>query len=246
MELIPAIDLYQGRCVRLLFGDFDRVTRYPESPETLARNYRDAGAASLHVVDLDGARGGRPGNTAIISSLVSLGGIAVQVGGGLRDRANVEEVLSAGASRAVVGSTAISDPDTVIDWARDFGGQRLVLALDVRFDDDGEPRLATHGWQQQQMTSLWDLLAIYSDSGIRHVLCTDIGRDGAMSGPNVGLYAECRRRFPDVLFQASGGVRRLADLRELAATGVAGAISGRALLEGDLALEEARPFLPNA
>ena len=126
------------------------------------------------------------------------------------------------------------------------GGDQKVRGEAGYVGDDGVPRLATHGWQQQQMTSLWELLAIYTHSGIRHVLCTDIGRDGAMSGPNVGLYAECCRRFPDVLFQASGGVRRLADLRELAATGVAGAISGRALLEGELAIEEARPFLPNA
>jgi len=246
MELIPAIDLYQGRCVRLLHGDFGKVTHYPDKPETLLRVYRDAGAATLHVVDLDGAREGRPVNTPILAALAAGGGIEVQVGGGLRTSEDVAAILDTGVSRAVVGSTAINAAETVMGWSRQFGGQRLVLALDVRLDGDGVPRLASHGWQRQQETSLWELLGIYADSAIRHVLCTDIGRDGAMSGPNLELYAECCRRFPDFLFQASGGVRRLDDLRALAETGVAGAISGRALLEGDLKLEEARIFLPNA
>ena len=246
MELIPAIDLYQGRCVRLLHGDFDKVTDYPDSPEQLLRAYRDAGAATLHVVDLDGAREGRPVNSAILATLAAQGGMEVQVGGGLRTAAAVAAILETGVARAVVGSTAINAPATVLEWSRRHGGQRLVLALDVRLDDEGVPRLASHGWQQQQEISLWELLDIYVDSDIRHVLCTDIGRDGAMSGPNLALYAECCQRFPAFLFQASGGVRRLDDLHELEATGVAGAISGRALLEGDLRLEEARTFLPNA
>ncbi len=246
MELIPAIDLYQGGCVRLLHGDFDQVTHYPEQPATLRNAYRDAGAATLHVVDLDGAREGRPVNTAILATLAAGSGIEVQVGGGLRTGEDVAAILDTGVSRAVVGSTAINAPETVIAWSRQFGGQRLVIALDVRLDGDGVPRLASHGWQRQQETSLWEVLGIYADSAIRHVLCTDIGRDGAMNGPNLELYAECCRRFPDFLIQASGGVRRLDDLRALAETGVAGAISGRALLEGDLKLEESRTFLPNA
>jgi phosphoribosylformimino-5-aminoimidazole carboxamide ribotide isomerase len=246
MELIPAIDLLGGRCVRLLHGDFERVTYYRTTAETLAQKYVDAGARTLHVVDLDGARRGRPANAAIIRALAGNPRLTVQVGGGLREAEQVAAILAAGAGRAVVGSTAIHSPQSVIEWAGEYGGDKLVLALDVRFDDDGAPRLASHGWQRQQSTSLWELLEVYAGSGIRHVLCTDIGRDGAMSGPNTALYAECCARFPELAFQASGGVRRVTDLTALAATGVVGAISGKALLEDELDLGEAKPFLPNA
>jgi len=154
------------------------------------------------------------------------------VGGGIRSRATVEDLLGAGIDRVIVGSAAIESPDEVARWMRDFGGERVGLALDVRLDDGGVPRVQTRGWTQATETSLWDALERYADAGLRHVLCTDIARDGALEGANLALYGACVRRHPTLAWQASGGVRDAADLEALAVTGVAGAVSGKALLEG--------------
>ena len=247
MHLIPAIDLKDGRCVRLLRGDFARETTYPAAPLALARKYRALGADWLHVVDLDGARDGRTdsGNSALIAELVRESDLQLQVGGGLRTRSDVERVLAAGAARAVIGSTALSDPAAVRAWIEDFGPERIALALDVRLDADGTPCLVSHGWQRQTSRLLWEVLAEF-ERAPTHVLCTDVARDGALSGPNVALYAEAARRFPGIAWQASGGIRDAEDLRALACCGVTAAISGKALLEDLIPVEELRPFLPNA
>jgi phosphoribosylformimino-5-aminoimidazole carboxamide ribotide isomerase len=248
MRLIPAIDLKDGRCVRLLRGDFARETAYPTPPLALARRYRAMGADWLHVVDLDGAREGRTdsGNRALIAELARGSRLKLQVGGGLRTRPDVERVLEAGAARAVIGSAASSDPTAVREWIKDFGHDRIVLALDVRLDADGTPCIVTHGWQRQTMRPLWEALAEFPAAVPTHVLCTDVARDGALSGPNVALYAEAARRFPGIAWQASGGIRDAADLLALASSGAAAAISGKALLEDLIPIEELRPFLPNA
>jgi phosphoribosylformimino-5-aminoimidazole carboxamide ribotide isomerase len=248
MRLLPAIDLKNGRCVRLLRGDFACETAYPAAPLTLARKYRALGADWLHVVDLDGAREGRtePGNRALIAELARESGLNLQVGGGLRTHSDVERVLEAGAARAVIGSAALQDPAEVREWVEDFGRDRIVLALDVRLDAGGAPCIVTHGWQRQTSRSLWDALAAFPALGSINVLCTDVGRDGALSGPNVALYVEAAGRFPGVAWQASGGIRDAADLQALAGSGVAAAISGKALLEDLIPIEELRPFLPNA
>ena len=157
-----------------------------------------------------------------------------------------EELLELGVARVVVGSVAVTQPDEVAAWLREFGADRIVLAFDVRLDEGRTPRLATHGWARQTQTSLWDAVERYLPAGLRHVLCTDVARDGALSGPNVALYRECVRRFPGIAWQASGGVSTAADLHALAATGATAVISGRALLEGRLNAEEVEPFLPAA
>jgi phosphoribosylformimino-5-aminoimidazole carboxamide ribotide isomerase len=248
MRLFPAIDLKDGRCVRLLRGDFARETEYPKGPLALAHKYRAMGADWLHVVDLDGAREGRtdPGNHALIAELARDSDLKLQVGGGLRTRIDVERVLEAGAARAVIGSTALSDPAAVREWIEEFGHDRIALALDVRLDADGTPRIVTHGWQRQTTHPLWEVLAEFSAPAPTHVLCTDVSRDGALSGPNVALYAEAARRFPGIAWQASGGIRDAADLLALASSGAAAAISGKALLDDLIPVEELRPFLPNA
>jgi phosphoribosylformimino-5-aminoimidazole carboxamide ribotide isomerase len=246
MELIPAIDLRGGRCVRLFQGDFDAETRYEVTPEALYERYANFGATRLHVVDLDGARDGAQAHRAIIAELCGRGRLRLQVGGGLRDRATLEQTLAAGVSRAVVGSLAVSDPDIVSGWLKRFGPERVVIAFDVRLGDDGVPRVATHGWKEQSPLSLWDAVARYTAAGLQHVLCTDVGRDGAMTGPNLELYIEAVRRFPAIEWQASGGVRDVRDLWALADAGVAGAVSGRALLEDRMKPEELKPFLPAA
>lgn len=246
MELIPAIDLRGGRVVRLLQGDFDAETRYELTPEALYARYAQAGARRVHVVDLDGAREGQAGNRPLVAALAALGSMRVQSGGGLRSSRSVQALLAAGVERAVIGSVAVTSPGEVTEWFDEFGAERLVLALDVRIDAAGTPHVATHGWREQSAISLWDMVRRYQGAGLRHVLCTDVSRDGAMAGPNLALYREALARFPDIAWQASGGVRDAADLRELADIGMAAAVSGKALIEGRIPPEELKPFLPDA
>lgn len=246
MLLIPAIDLREGRCVRLLQGNFAAETRYDVEPHELLTRYRELGAQWLHLVDLDGAREGTPANRSIILALATQCAVNLQVGGGVRDSATIDSFLHAGVDRVVIGSAAVTKPDQVGMWLRRFGRDAITLAFDIRFDDDAVPRCTTHGWQLQTALSLWQAVDTYRAEGLRHVLCTDVARDGAMSGPNVELYREAMRRFPDIEWQASGGVRAAADLHALAATGVTAAVSGRALLEERFTIEELTPFLRNA
>ncbi len=246
MLLIPAIDLRGGRCVRLYQGNFDAETRYDTDPPELLDRYRELGASWLHVVDLDGARAGAQANRATILALAARETVRLQVGGGLRDAAAVEAMLGAGVARVVIGSAALSRPAEVRQWLQRFGADAIVLAFDVRLAPDGVPHCAIHGWRDTTGVPLWQALEDYVAAGLQHVLCTDIARDGALSGPNLDLYKEGVRRYPQLRWQASGGVRDVADLRRLAATGAAAAISGRALLEERFLPEELQPFLPNA
>ena len=247
MLLIPAIDLRGGQCVRLLQGRFDAETVYAQDPLTVLEQYLALGARRIHVVDLDGARDGSQGNRAAIRRIADRAGRdAIQVGGGVRTRQVAEELFALGVARVVVGSVAVSEPDEVASVIREFGAERVVLAFDVRLDEAGTPLLATHGWERQTQTSLWDAVERYLPAGLRHVLCTDVARDGALSGPNIDLYRQCVRRFPSIAWQASGGVSVAADLHALADTGAAAVISGRALLEGRLTAQEIEPFLPAA
>ena len=246
MQLIPAIDLRDGRCVRLYQGDFAAETRYPVTPEDLYQRFADLGAGWLHVVDLDGARDGAQAHLPLIASLAARGRLRLQVGGGLRERAAVERTLAAGAERVVIGSLAVTDPDLVAGWLRRFGPELVVIALDVRLDARGVPQLTTHGWLQQSPLVLWDVLARYNAAGLCHVLCTDVGCDGSLAGPNLELYVEAVRRFPAIQWQASGGVRDTRDLWALCDLGVSAAVSGRALLEERMTAQELKPFLPGA
>ncbi len=246
MRLIPAIDLRGGKCVRLRQGDFSAETVFPCAPQDLLERYRSWGADWVHVVDLDAARDGAATNSATLDALAAAAKVHLQVGGGLRTRAAVEACLKRGAARAVLGSLAVSAPLEVAALVQAFGAQRVTAALDVRIDLHGTPRAATHGWREQTSICLWDAVAALMQHGVRHVLCTDVGRDGMLDGPNLELYTEAVRRYPRLEWQASGGIRDAADLHALATIGLAAAISGRALLEDRIALEELRPFLPNA
>src|SRR5271167_2637085 len=189
MRLIPAIDLKAGHCVRLLQGDFDRETRYPTDPASLLDKYRELGADWLHLVDLDGARAGQMNNRAIIVRLAAQTAVKLQVGGGLRNTAALAQMLDAGVSRVVVGSAAVSQVEQVQAWLQHFGAERLTLAFDVRIDETGLPRVTTHGRQSQSTLTLWRALENYTGTDLKHVLCTDVARDGALTGPNVALYA---------------------------------------------------------
>lgn len=246
MLLIPAIDLRNGRCVRLLKGDFRAETRYDLEPHELLGRYRALGASWLHVVDLDGAKDGVLANRAIIIALASQPAVSVQVGGGVRSAETIDDLLRHGIARVVVGSAAVERPDEVAEWIARFGPEHVCLAFDVRLDSGGVPRVRTRGWTEGGAVSLWDAVAPFGACGLRHVLCTDIDRDGALAGPNLDLYAEALRRFPGLAWQASGGVRDAADLAALDRIGIQSAVSGKALLEERMTSEELRPFLPSA
>ncbi len=238
MSIYPALDIIDGHCVRLQQGDFARQTTYHANPQGQAATYRAAGADWLHLVDLDGARQGRPVLHDLIRSLAKTG-LHIQTGGGIRNGDHVDALLSAGAARVVVGSLALDDPALVQGWLRDFGPQRLVLALDVRLDESGTPRVATAAWRHTSPLSLWSLTETFQGHGARHVLCTDIDRDGLMQGPALELYRQCRQRFPAICWQASGGVSRTEDIRRLRRAGMTGVIIGKALLQGTITLEDA-------
>ncbi len=243
MEIIPAIDLLGGRCVRLYQGDFSKVTEYDSDAVALAQIYHAAGARRLHVVDLDGARTGTPANTAIIRQLAAGSGLAVQVGGGIRSPEMADTLMATGAERVVVGSVAINDPEGVIGWMTRRGIDHFVLAFDVRLEAaTGEPMAVTHGWRESSGKRLWDLMEVFMAAGARHFLCTDVGRDGTLGGANNELYADCVRRYPSARIIASGGIGSAADLRALASTGVAGVVTGKALLDGKVTIEEIRRF----
>ena len=233
MLLIPSIDLRGGHCVRLLQGDFKRETIYDVDPLTLVDRYVAAGAPWLHLVDLDGARDGTLANRRVILELASRRKLNLQVGGGIRSRDVVDALLSGGVARVVIGSAAIEQPAEVQAWLREFGAERVCLALDVRLDDD-LPWVQTRGWTQGSSVSLWQAVEQFLGVGLAHVLCTDIARDGALQGPNLDLYRQCRARYPQILWQASGGVRGAQDLIELRSIGMSTAVSGKALLEGRL------------
>ncbi|HEU4590487.1 MAG TPA: HisA/HisF-related TIM barrel protein [Steroidobacteraceae bacterium] len=245
MILIPSIDLRNGRCVRLLKGDFDRETRYDLEPHELLQRYRALGASWLHVVDLDGAKDGRLANRSVIIRLASQKALLVQVGGGVRSKAVVDDLLRNGIDRVIVGSAAVEKPAEVKAWLEQYGPEKIGLAFDIRHVE-GVPRVLTRGWTKESKFTLWEAIDSYLPHGLEHVLCTDADLDGAMQGPAVALYQEFTRRYPKLQLQASGGVRNSADLHALAAAGSAAAISGKALLEEAIQPAELRPFLPNA
>jgi len=244
MNLIPAIDLIQGQCVRLYKGRFAEQTIYDKDPVSLAREYEAMGFRNLHVVDLDGARSGRQENEDVIRSIVNESTLDVQVGGGVRDESRVEFWLDAGVARVVIGSLAVIHPEQVAGWLTRYGPEKIVLALDVTMDSNGVPLVATHAWTRSGDMTLWRCLNLYAPAGLRHVLCTDISRDGAMTGPNVELYDKLVDLYPQIQLQASGGVRTVGDLKALRDIGAPAAISGRALLDGKLTIEEIATFLP--
>ena len=246
MRVIPAIDLQAGKCVRLFKGDFAEVTEYSNDPAAVARRFAELQTADLHIVDLDGARSGSQQNREVIAEIVAATNMAVQVGGGIRERAVITDWLALGVARCVVGSLAVTEPDTVKSWLTQFGGDRIVLALDVNVGVDGAALITTHGWTRPSNTTIYECIEDYADLGLQHVLCTDVSRDGALAGPNLELYTDILRRFPDLQLQASGGVRHIQDLEQLRARHVPAAITGRALLDGRLTAAEVASFQQDA
>lgn len=238
-ELYPAIDVRDGRIVRLRQGDYAQETRYDDSPLELARRYAEAGARWLHLVDLDAARGGGYALAPLLASIKATTRLQLQSGGGVRSEAELAALLQAGCDRAVVGSLAVRDPDRVAGWIARYGSERITVALDARQDRDGRWRLPVAGWTEQSGVELDPMLDYYSAAGLRHLLCTDIDRDGMLSGPNLALYRAIRARAPGLALQASGGVRDLGDIAASREAGCAGAVLGKALLDGRFQLADA-------
>ena len=237
--IIPAIDVRQSCVVRLNQGDYERETVYDNSPLATAIRYADSGAQWLHLVDLDAARRGEYSLQALLAKLHKSTPLRIQTGGGIRNEADVEAVLELGAARVVIGTQAVRDPIRVSRWIGEYGRERITLALDARQDAGGDWRLPVAGWTETSGESLEDLLDRYSDAGLKHVLCTDIARDGMLSGLNIDLYRMLSQRWPALSIQASGGVRSVDDIVAAREAGASAAILGRALLEQRFKLGEA-------
>ena len=232
MILYPAIDIRGGRCVRLIEGDFDRETTYDSDPSSAARRWVEAGANWLHVVDLDGAVEGRPVNREAIAQIRASVDVPIQLGGGLRHLTDLEDALGGGIDRAILGTVALRDPELVISAVARWGN-RIAVALDAR---DG--RLATDGWLGQTDSSAIEVAQRLAQRGVRHFIYTDIRRDGTLSGPNIEALGELVKKIDaDVI--ASGGIASLEDIKAARATGVTGAIIGRALYDGRVNLGDA-------
>ncbi|EIC85136.1 1-(5-phosphoribosyl)-5-[(5-phosphoribosylamino)methylideneamino]imidazole-4-carboxamide isomerase [Serratia sp. M24T3] len=237
--IIPALDLIEGSVVRLHQGDYGQQRDYGNSPLPRLQDYQAQGAEVLHLVDLTGAKDPAARQIPLLKQLVAGVSVPVQVGGGIRTEQDVEALLDAGVSRVVVGSTAIKNPELVQQWFTRFGADALVLALDVRIDDAGNKHVAVSGWQENSDSTLEQVVEQFLPFGLKHVLCTDISRDGTLAGSNVELYREVCQRFPQVAFQASGGIGSLDDIAALRGSGVKGVIVGRALLDGKFNVSEA-------
>ncbi len=239
MIVYPAIDLRNGVCVRLMHGRFDQVTEYDQVPAARLAAFAAEGATWIHVVDLDGAEAGRAKQHALIGELAGSIDVKIQSGGGVRDIEDVEALLNAGVSRVVVGSLAVSNPVVVAGWLERFTSDRLTLAFDVKVGEDGVPTPALKGWTEAAGIDLWAALDRYPAGTLKHVLITDVGRDGALTGPNLELLAEVLQRRPELKVQASGGVSSIEDILAAKAIGCDGAIVGRAIYEGRFTARQA-------
>lgn len=241
MIIIPAIDLQAGRCVRLKQGQFDKVTQFDASPVERAAHYAKLGAKRLHIVDLDGAKMGTMQQLPLICSMQNPG-VVIQAGGGIRTLDQAKICVAAGITQLVLGSIAITNPELTTKIIQEMGPDQIILALDVRVIKN-IPKPATHGWQTTSDTTLWNVISYYQQLDIHHVLCTDIACDGMMGGPNFDLYKEALERFPNIGWQASGGIRHQEDVTKLSELGVAAAILGLALYQSNLEFDMKEPLL---
>lgn len=233
IEIIPAIDLIDGKCVRLTHGDFSRKTVYYEDPLEVAKYFESLGLRRLHMVDLDGARTGRPVNLAALERVAGGTGLTIDFGGGIKSESDLESVFAAGAAIANVGSIAVNEPDRFIAWLDRFGGERILLGADCK-----DEKIAVNGWRTETDVSIFDFLEQMNSRGVKKAFVTDIGRDGALAGPSTQLYEGIIAQFPGLELIASGGVSSIADVMELDRIGCTGVIVGKAIYEGRITEEE--------
>jgi phosphoribosylformimino-5-aminoimidazole carboxamide ribotide isomerase len=228
-QIIPAIDIIDGQCVRLQQGDFNRKTQYGLNPLDVAKDCENQGYERLHVVDLDAAKGDGKNNQNTIREIASNTNLKVDVGGGIKSTKQIEQLLDSGVAAVNIGSTAIKDPKLFAKWLAAYGNDKIWLSADVN-----DNKIAINGWQQKTNIDLFDVLAQFEQVGLLTAVITSIDRDGMMQGPNIELYTQIMKLFPDLNIVASGGVTSLADLKQLGAIGISQAIVGKALYESDV------------
>ncbi|MGS0674658.1 1-(5-phosphoribosyl)-5-[(5-phosphoribosylamino)methylideneamino]imidazole-4-carboxamide isomerase [Shewanella sp. 125m-1] len=244
--IIPAIDLIDGQVVRLYQGDYEQQTTFNLSPLDQLKSYKAQGANLLHIVDLTGAKEPTKRQTALISELVNHLDTPIQVGGGIRTEAQLNELLEIGVSRVVIGSLAVKEPELVKSWFEKYGNEAICLALDVNINEQGEKIVAVSGWQSGGGKSLESLVEEFKAVGLKHALVTDISRDGTLQGANTELYREIAATYPEIQWQASGGIATLADVNAVKDSGANGIIIGKALLINQFTVQEAIACWPNA
>jgi phosphoribosylformimino-5-aminoimidazole carboxamide ribotide isomerase len=238
MEIIPAIDLLNGECVRLIGGDFARSTTYSADPLAVAQRFEQAGLRRLHLVDLDGAKAGQPVNLAVLEAIARHTGLRIDAGGGIQSDAALAQVLAAGATHVTAGSLAVRAPEVVRAWLRTPGPATVFLGADFKAG-----RIMTSAWTEQSSWTLAGFIADYLAAGATTFICTDVSKDGLLQGPALTVYRDLVSRFPAARFIASGGATTITDLENLADAGLHGAIIGKALYEGTIALPDLRIFL---
>lgn len=226
MRILPAIDIIDGKCVRLTQGDYAQKKVYNENPVEVAKQFEEAGLKYLHLVDLDGAKAGKVINWNVVESINRETSLTVDFGGGIKTESEIERLLTAGVSQINLGSIAVKEKEKVFSWIKTFGADKIILSADVNNEE-----IAIHGWQSNSGLNLFDLVREYLENGIRYVTCTDIQTDGMLKGPNTGLYEKLIKHFPTLKVVASGGVSSLDDIIRLKKSGVDGAIVGKAIYE---------------
>jgi phosphoribosylformimino-5-aminoimidazole carboxamide ribotide isomerase len=229
MRIIPAIDIIDGKCVRLTQGDYAQKKIYNDNPLEVAKTFEDAGLKSLHLVDLDGAKAGKVINWKVIESISSNTKLLVDFGGGIKTDEEINRLFQAGVRQVNLGSIAVKNPELVGNWIEKFGAEKIILSADVKNE-----MIAISGWLEDSSISIFDFIKDYLEKGIRYITCTDINTDGMLQGPNVELYKKLLNRFPEVKLIASGGVSKVKDLEVLKKTGVNGVIVGKAIYEGKI------------
>ena len=237
MEIVPAIDIIDGKCVRLSKGDFNTSKIYGDNPLEMAKMFADAGLKRLHLVDLDGARSRHIVNTRTLESIAGNTDLIIDFGGGVKSRRDIDTAFDCGASMVIVGSTAITDRELMYEWIEEFGEDRIILGADVR-----NGLISVNGWKEDSNLKLDDFLKEYRAKGVTRVLCTDINRDGMLQGPATELYRSILRDFPGIKLIASGGVSSIEDLIELRKEGLYEAIVGKAYYEGKITLKQLAEF----
>ncbi len=241
IEIIPAIDIIDGKCVRLSQGDYNRKTTYNASPLDMARRYADIGVRRLHVVDLDGAKASSPVNLSVLEKLARVDGLEIEWGGGIKSDRALADIFSAGAEYAVVGSVAACQPELFAEWLEEFGPDRMVLGADI-----SNGKIATHGWLATDDKSVDNLVDLFLPKGLSQAIVTEISRDGMLSGPETSLYVRLQKKYPDVVFTVSGGIGSQQDILDLDHAGLQRVIVGKAIYENKIPLKFIEEWLQNA
>ncbi|HYF31204.1 MAG TPA: 1-(5-phosphoribosyl)-5-[(5-phosphoribosylamino)methylideneamino]imidazole-4-carboxamide isomerase [Chitinophagaceae bacterium] len=237
MEIIPAIDIIEGKCVRLTRGDYSQKKIYNEHPLEVARQFEDAGLKRLHLVDLDGAKAGTIKNWKVLESLAGKTALQIDFGGGVASEKDVRIIFECGAAWATIGSMAVKNEEEFVRWLQLFGADKFLLGADVKNE-----KIAIHGWTETTGIWVYDFIQQYSERGVQQVFCTDVAKDGLLQGPSLDLYKSIVSKFPELYFIASGGVSSLQDLDDLRAAGCKGAIVGKAIYEGRIQLAALSTF----